>query len=778
MQRNLILQIIGCLLMVAASLSATKVKDLNPATSKPAMKHAAIPLFKNGKPVATICVMGKQSQKTKQAIRELQTCMKLIGGEKLPILKDKLVKGPAIVIGNCPEAKAIGLDGKNMPIEGFAVKSIPNRVFIVGHDDKSQRSNGTAWGIYDFLERVAGVRWYWTEQNGGRSTIADPNLNVSPLWINDAPAFRKREIWPSHLAGLGQLHAALRAGNSWPVEVVVHAPNTWGKIKDYVKNRPEVFQLSKDGKRDDKKMLCYGNKRTLETYLELIEKHFDKGQKVDLGIIKDSITVSPWDVNVACYCDECRKLWDERGGAFGSASVILETFVAKLAKEVKKRWPDKTIIYLPYMNYTIASGKVKFPDNVEVQLCGMPGVALYKEPIINKQFQGNIDKWKELTRRKVQTWDYSCWPEDKTNATYHYPGVLKKYYQNNRHKIIGTFINGVTDHWPRSNWSLYCWMKLLWNPDFDIDAAADEFCKRMFGPAASPMRELLTLQINQWEQSRFSNGTLSAEGVYKKAFPKAVVDKMKALLAEAHKLGDSDPLIKKRLEYYETPFAAFYKEYDFVIEGKGMTPLIVKKTGEMPIIDGKLDDKVWQNAPKASFHTYNPKTKEQGKAKFPTTIQALWNTDGIMLGFYMKEPNPKALKKDKQNRDDGGLYWQDCVDFYIDTTGSNSGQWYQFMITAGGALYDSKRNDVTWTCDGLKFKSYVGNDFWSMEVFIHHKSLDAEVKTSATGLKWYGQFCRNRMSDGKGGYENQKLNAHQPGFNRNTGDFTELRFME
>ena len=50
------------------------------------------------------------------------------------------------------------------------------------------------------------------------------------------------------------------------------------------------------------------------------------------------------------------------------------------------------------------------------------------------------------------------------------------------------FINGVGDHWPRQHISLYCWMKCLWNPDFDVDAAVDEYCQRMYGSAAKTMR--------------------------------------------------------------------------------------------------------------------------------------------------------------------------------------------------------------------------------------------------------------------------------------------------
>lgn len=774
--------LIACFLFAALSASSfanAGQKGLNPVTVKKPATHKPVPLFSDGVAKATICLMDeKPSRATMTAVKELQTCIKLAGGAELPVSKGELIDGPAIVIGNSPEVKAVtGLDGSAMPIEGFAIKTAENRVFIAGNDDPATQSSGTAWGIYEFLERVVGVRWYWPAQHGGRSVVNRTDLSVAPLWIEDAPVFRMRTIWPSNHPGLGALHASLRSANTWPVKLVVHAPHGWGKNEDFVKNRPEVFQLSKDGKRANI-MLCYGNKRTLETYLELIEKHYDKGEKVDLGIVGDAITVSPWDAEVACYCEDCRALWDENGGSYGTASRILETFVAKLAREVKKRWPDKTIIYLPYMNYTMASGTVQFPDNVEVQLCGMPGLALYKEPAIRKQFQDNIDKWRELTGRKVQTWEYSCWPEDRVQAPYHYPHVIQSYYQENKDKIVGSFINGVKDHWPRSNWSLYCWLKCLWNPDFDVDAAAEEFCERMFGPASGPMKELLDLQISRWEDSRFPSGALSAEGVYSEAFPPAMVKKMTGLLDQARELAADDPLVMQRLEYYSTPFPGFIKEYEYVVEGKGMNPLLMKKTGEMPVVDGKLDDKEWEKAPEASLRVYNGKEKKAVDPKFPTTVRALWNTDGLMLGLRMDEPNPAALVKDLANHDDGTLYWQDCVELFLDTSGKNSGKSYHLILTAGGAVYDAFGGDLAWECEGLEFKTHEGEDFWSMEVFIPHKSVGAEVTTDSTGRIWYGQICRHRLSDKKGGRENQKLNANQGGFNSNTGDFAEFRFVE
>ena len=749
-------------------------KDLNPVTIKPALEHAPIALVENGQPKATICIMGAVDAK---AIDELQVCLQEATGAILSVSNGKLVAGPTIVIGACPEALALGLDGAKMPPEAFAIKTAPDRVFIVGN------GAGTAWGVYEFAERVIGARWYWPPQNGGRSVPKVASLAVAPMWIEDAPVFRKREIWPTWGGGgpngeLVTLHAALRMGNSWPVSLQVHTPRNWGKL--YGKDRPEVMQKRKDGSRDDK-MLCYGNPKTLETYLETLARVFDKGEKLadgDVGIIGNAITVSPWDAGIACYCDDCRKLWDPEAGSLGEASRVLGTFVANLGREVKKRWPDKTIIYLPYVNYTLAPKGIVFPDNVEVQLCGMSGLALYKEPATLKLFQGNIDAWRKLTSRKVQTWDYCCWPEESTKAPYLYPHVVKDYCQANRDKIVGTFINGTTDHWPRSHLSLYCWLKCLWDPDFDVDAAMDEFAGRMFGPAAVPMRELVRLQCDGWEKSRWPAGAFSAKAVYTNSFPKATLERMKVLLATARtKIGD-DPLLKQRLDYYERPFADCYQEYEIVMEGKGVRPLVAKKVPENPTVDGQLDEKLWEKAVASSFRR-NVKVGEDAEPRHPTEIKAVWTADGVTFGFRMTEAAPDKLRTDNSNRDDGTLWGQDCVEVFLDPSGKGAGPVAQLLISAGGGLFDAWGGDSGWTCEGLKFAKFLGKDFWSMEIYVPLKALPGAV-TPATGVTWQGQFTRFRSGEGKPDKDSEatKMNAKYGGFNSNTADFAPIRFEE
>src|SRR5207244_3555149 len=78
----------------------------------------------------------------------------------------------------------------------------------------------------------------------GQSVPKAASLSVPPTWIEDAPAFRMRVMWPptsNPWNGTGTpLYAVqnfLRAGNSWPNEIRVHQPN-WATVEEYKKDRP------------------------------------------------------------------------------------------------------------------------------------------------------------------------------------------------------------------------------------------------------------------------------------------------------------------------------------------------------------------------------------------------------------------------------------------------------------------------------------------------------------------------------------------------------------
>ena len=345
---------------------ALDVADLSPVTSKEAPKHAPFSLVEKETSKVSICMMKSDpSGKLRQIVNELQLCIEQSTGAKLPIIDGKIVE-PAIVIGDCEAAAKMGLVGKVMPSEGYELKTSENSIYIVGNDESAGEGtpcDGTAWGVTDFNERFVGTRWYWALAQDGRSIRKQASISIPPMWYSDAPAFHNRNYWPENFHPQVMF---LRNSMSWPQQLRVHQPDEWTRDADFIKDRPEIFQMNPDGSRDHS-MYCYSNPRTLETFMEQIDAHY-AGTKQASFVNGNTITVSPPDLGVACVCPACSKLMDPAAGNLGSASRVMTDFVTRLANAVEKKHPGKSIMFLAYMNYTRAPAGVKLPKNVHVEV--------------------------------------------------------------------------------------------------------------------------------------------------------------------------------------------------------------------------------------------------------------------------------------------------------------------------------------------------------------------------------------------------------------------------
>ena len=749
--------------------------DLNPVTFRTAPAGKPVELVREGRPLAMIVAAGKEME---LAAKELQSHVELATGAKLPIAA-AASEGASIVLAEGEAAQAYGIDVEKMPAEGFVIRTVPNGVVIAGRN--------ALWGVYEFLERVVGVRWYFPGDLG-RAVPRLSSLAIKPVWLAGAPVFRKRENWPANYPGGVELHRRLRGGQSWPHRIACHTPIGWPK---YYADRPELFQLRGDGSRETS-MLCYSNPATLQQYLTTIEEYYAGKYTDDKGKVAPGpwgwfppdehvISVSPNDAPVTCRCDLCRAKWDAAAGPLGEASALMADFVTRLAGEVKKRWPDKVVTYLAYSNYTIPPKGARFPGNVEVHVCGMRGLANYKETAVARSEQEILDGWQRISGRPLQNWHYICWPDDSTTAPYLFPHVLQSFYKRNRGKTVGTFINGAGNHWPRHHVSLYAWMKVMWNPDFPVDAAIDEYCRRMYGPAAKTMRRLLQTQMDGWEKSRWKllpgGHNVSPKSVHEESYPPALVRQMDALLAQARREVGGDDLARQRLEYTAGPLDVFLKESRQYHDGTGRTPVLALKVGDDPKVDGRLDDDVWQRAAPAGFR--RALDREHPDPTYPTTVQAVWTTRGVTLGFRMADADPGKLVMVRKAHDDASLWWDDNVELFLDPAGQRAG-FYQWIVSAAGTTYDgSFAQGGQWNPEGVRAASYVGKEFWSCEIFIPYGVFRGEGiaahPAQLSGKTWYGNFTRHRVSAPA---EMQRLNTTFEGSNHNMVAFGPIRFVE
>ena len=591
---------IGC--AVANVGDPLQVADLTPVKVHQPPDHAPVVIVRDGQAVAQVYVAtAEPSDKLHRLVAELIDAIDASTGATLERVDAMpAADQPAIIIGDCAASRALGIDASAIPVEGFVVRTGPQRIFIVGstqplpvnHNITDHYGNeGDAWGVADFLERLVGVRWYWPTQAGGRSVVAQSSIIVQPLHYSDAPVFHKRTFFPpsyrrpwnsrwvdkpgptlpehvldpgTDVIDIAPLLTFVRSGSSWPYQIKVHQPQHFSRNPQAYADRKDMFQQRADGT-PDYRMLCYTSELTLEYILQGCEDIWDHGKRgSEPWVTTTAVTVSPGDYPVRCHHERCKELFEPELAPYGTASRTVSLFVQRLCEEVNQRWPDKKVIYLPYWNYTICPPDIDYPGNLEIEMCTM-AFGLMRQPQPRALMEENIRAWSQKVGGRITTWEYSHRLPEWTHAPVQYPHLVQDYYRANREALAGSFLNGGGfSEWSTAAPTDYCWMKVLWNPDVDIDAILDGLCERQFGAGADPARRLLKLMCDRWQEADWSRGLGDAGRitpvVFTDAYPPEVVERMKELRDAAYAAVRDDAQATRRLDFWLWTFEPFLDE--------------------------------------------------------------------------------------------------------------------------------------------------------------------------------------------------------------------------
>ncbi|MEI6256944.1 MAG: DUF4838 domain-containing protein [Planctomycetota bacterium] len=583
---------------VISQAAETLPRDLTPVTMLSAPPHAAVEIVRDGVARAVVYVaVEKPSPKLRRLVAELIEVVRLSTGATLDVVTELPADRSAIVIGDGEASRRAGIDAAALPFEGFEVKTAADRVFLVGSTQQlppgSDRwaawaNEADAWAVADFLERFVGVRWYWPADLGGRTIETRESLAVPAVYYRDQPLFRMREFHPIEgwklptqsrwfdkqplpfQAGaipdgvdrinLTNFLPLLREGNSWPYRVKVHEPQKmwkdWGKKWSKRPEDMDMFQQGKDGK-PKLSIFCYSSPKTLAYLLDGCEQVWDNG-KAASWVTSTCVTVSPGDFSLDCQCEQCRETTKQ-----GGTSLVMGLFVKRMCEEVKRRWPDKKVIYLPYWNYQKCPEQVDYPDNLTVMVCTTGGpMALMRQPAARRATEANLLAWSRKAGTPICDWDYTDRGSGWTHGPVQYPHVVQDFHKANKGHIVGSFLNGgFASDWTTSAPTLYVWMKVLWNPAIDVDAVLDEMCQRLYGKAGGTVREFLRLECKCWEEGEWprhlaDDGRIPPD-LFQAIWPPEAVAKMKALRDKAIAETVDDPIARQRLLYWTWTFDAF-----------------------------------------------------------------------------------------------------------------------------------------------------------------------------------------------------------------------------
>ncbi|MDQ1318087.1 MAG: hypothetical protein QG588_1743, partial [Candidatus Poribacteria bacterium] len=429
----------------------------------------------------TIVLIGQDWQETEENLKEagISTVYSNIGDSRI-----KLDYG-----------KITGTESKNIILPGL-------------FDDQ-----GTCYAVYDFLERFCSIRWYGpTELGMVHPTMQTLSFESKEIYRSPAFAHREgsmitpwpilQELWnnPSSEECYLYMRRLRTGGDKWAGN---HSFRSYyDRFLRKSLEHPELFEgehpeYFAQGRSDGERQFCYTNPDFIKQVAQDARDFFDgKGIKGFAPAMGDYFAVVPMDNNTWCLCPDCQaeleKDKQSSGPHFsnGRASGYMFGFVNKVAKELKKTHPDKYISALAYWDYACYPERIQLESNVAVAPCLQ--TRIYWGPNIVRNDIKFYKRWVEGKDHPIYLWLYYCFPEENALVGgYHcFPGFMahtasrqiKMYHEDG---VKGLFLCGIGEQV-----DFYITMKLLDDPELDIDEILDEFFTSYYGASAEPMKKL------------------------------------------------------------------------------------------------------------------------------------------------------------------------------------------------------------------------------------------------------------------------------------------------
>lgn len=531
-----------------------------------------------------------RTRNTSFAAEFLQRYIEEATGVKLPIVSEYYASQnrPLILVGRSRLTIFLEHDRRKLPSEGFIIRRRGNMVAIVGEiapdddlDAYRGADRGTLFGVYEFLERFCGVRWYFP----GRLGIVIPkrtSLAVGEIDIKSAPYFTMRfgPIRDDPGEGFwGDKHPVSRQGNTtgfW----VTHTGDKWNK---YVREYPEIFAVTSDGQRNvfqggygtnKQNQLNLTHPKVLEIELQQFRNFYEKGIDywgADLRPNERYVRFFPRD-GMKIYHDQSpasRALWTSERHNSKLSDYVFD-YVKRMANAVAVLYPGKRVATAAYTGYLLPPSHVHLPENVDIMLCTVQGNALLPNRFYWRYNSDLVDQWFEhlgRDRRRLFLWEYSVYPKNHLKL---YPHVMQRWMQRNKDKISGAFNNAhslKSMEYRLSTINSWLWHQLLWNPDIDVDASLAEMYRNLFGPAGPAMAGIFNLAIDRWENAKwfeeFSHSDVSwvhDHFLYNTIYSPRVRGKMQELLQQARKRAPKGSIYAERVEYYGEALDDMFKK--------------------------------------------------------------------------------------------------------------------------------------------------------------------------------------------------------------------------
>ncbi len=458
----------------------------------------------------------------------LATALQQVTGARIPIRAEDAADLPPhkLLVGDTTFARQHGIDAAQLKPEEWRIKTVGHSLILAGG-----RPRGTIYAVCEFLEHELGVVYLdpFTEVITPRPTLTIPATDRG-----GQPAFPVRLLfsgfpygYPANggpvsekfsISNKNTINGRISSGDyARMIPTGVHTFGHFISSKEFAVTHPEYFGMDATGKRltDDMgnvsawTQLCMTNEDVRRIVCERSKKFIleeraaaEKEQRAASRVL-----VLSQNDNTAnlCLCPQCKAIIDREGSESGPQ---LE-FINHVARTLKDEFPDVSIMTEAY-NFTLPAPNTLTPEsNVMVRFIDNYGFSDLTKPLTDprnirsmKLFEG----W-QAKHCQLGLWDY--WRVFQQHPSGSFAPSINvraihsdiKLFHDSGVKLVtieaedlfgGGILNEPTSADLQSFFPLRTWvgLKLMDNPDKDLNTLLDTFFRGYYGPAAKPMRAL------------------------------------------------------------------------------------------------------------------------------------------------------------------------------------------------------------------------------------------------------------------------------------------------
>lgn len=399
---------------------------------------------------------------------------------------------------------------ENLPDDGFIIRTGNYFAVMAGNNPR-----GALYGVYGFLEKL-GCRFYGLGESGEIIPAMNP-LSIPKLDIEEKPAFRWRDwsedsgyahrsdnpdhrkrhekFWLQLTDWCAKNRINMTGNRDYPSMIEAFEKRgivnwTGGHLiprllpRSLFDTNPDYFRMDPTGKRMPNGNFCASNKDALALVAENAVTHLkEHPYSHNLEIWGEDVRDGSW-----CYCPECSRM---------TVQDQYLTVCNAVAKKVKEA------------GYTIDIDAIAYHDSIE------PDVTITPEPNLKMMWAPRERSYghalndmgsdrNQWYRECFEKWAEIFGPKNMDLFEYYNDNILFRTFPISCPHLIAGDVQYYTDTGLDNHYllchlgdyafqseplSCYVYVRMIYNRDQDVDEIIAEYCRDMYGRAASTMHK-------------------------------------------------------------------------------------------------------------------------------------------------------------------------------------------------------------------------------------------------------------------------------------------------